>query len=244
MQRWSWWPSIPPGLPVPLVSLGSHPCPYLPGRVARDRAFLADAMPPEAYERLMDRGFRRSGNVIYQPSCRGCRSCRPVRVLVDEFSEGRRFRRCGRRNADLHVTHGRLEPTPEKFDLYHRYQRVRHGERDHLDWPGFVDFLYDTPVKTVEFCYRDATGRLIGVGICDEGARSLSSVYFYYDPDEVKRSVGTFGVLAELAYCRERNLPHYYLGFWVEGCRAMAYKNDFKPYEVLDTDGIWRSGSA
>jgi arginine-tRNA-protein transferase len=239
-QRWSRWPQIAPPVDVPLVMLGAHDCPYLPNRQARDRAFLAENVDPGAYEQLMDTGFRRSGRVVYQPSCRTCRACRPVRVDVDQFKPGKRFRRTLNRNKDITVITGQLEPTPEKFDLYHRYQSRRHGERDHLDWPGFVDFLYDTPVRTREFCYRDDGGKLLAVGICDIGRRSVSSVYFYYDATQTRRSLGTFGALWEIQYAREQRLPHYYLGFWVDGCSAMEYKTHFQPYEILGTDGTWR----
>ena len=240
-QTSSRWPTLPPPVRVPLTQLGGHPCPYLPNRVARDLAFLADAMPPAAYHRFMDAGFRRSGKVVYQPNCRACRACRPVRVRVADFRATKSLRRCQKRNADLTVTAGPLEPTEEKFDLYRRYQTTRHAATDHLDWPSFVDFLYDSPVNTREFCYRNAEGRLLAVGICDEAAgRSLSSVYFYYDPAESRRGLGTFGVLREIEHCQASDLPHYYLGFLVRGCDAMAYKGNFRPYQELGTDGTWR----
>lgn len=236
----SHWPALPPPVRVPLTQLSPHPCAYLPGREASDRAFLADAMPPELYHGFMDRGFRRSGKVIYQPTCRGCRSCVPVRVRVADFVPTRSMRRCLRRNADIIVTEGLLEPSAEKFDLYCRYQRGRHGDAGHLDWHSFVDFLYDSPVNTREFTYRDAAGRLLAVGICDLCADSLSSVYFYYDPDEPRRSLGTFGVLHEIDVCRREGMPHYYLGFWIDDCAAMAYKVNFRPFETLSGDGVWR----
>ncbi len=244
-QTMSLWPSIDPNLNATLVELGPHACPYLPGRVARDRAFLADEMSPQVYEQLMNCGFRRSGHVVYQPTCRSCRECRPVRCRVADFdvTAGKRFRRCLNRNADLTVTVGKLEPTPEKFDLYRHYQSQRHGERDHLNWPSFVDFLYDSPVETLEFCYRNGGGELMAVGICDAGPRVLSSVYFYYCPNQPRRSLGIYGALAELNYCRQTSLAFYYLGFHVEGCDAMAYKTDFRPYELLGTDGVWRQAA-
>ena len=237
----SHWPGLPPTPRVPLTTLGPHPCPYLPGREARDRAFLADRLPPRVYHDLMDRGFRRSGGVIYQPVCRGCRACTPVRVRVADFSPSKSLRRCLKRNADLTVNLGPLSATDEKFDLYRRYQTSRHGDGGgQLDWASFADFLYDSPVNSVEFAYRDGGGRLLGVGICDVCDESLSSVYFYYDPAEMRRGLGTFGVLKEIEFCRSRAIPHYYLGFWVAGCGAMAYKTNFRPYELLGGDGVWR----
>jgi arginine-tRNA-protein transferase len=95
----------------------------------------------------------------------------------------------------------------------------------------------------LEFSYRDAAGRLLGVGICDVSKLSLSSVYFYYDPEEtVRRSLGTFAALVEIETAAGRNIPYYYLGYWVDGCPAMQYKANFRPNEVLCPDGVWRPG--
>jgi arginine-tRNA-protein transferase len=68
----------------------------------------------------------------------------------------------------------------------------------------------------------------------------VSSVYFYFDPAESNRSLGNFGALVEIEYARRLKIPHWYLGFWVKGCRAMEYKANFKPHELLHSDGVWR----
>jgi leucyl-tRNA---protein transferase len=80
----------------------------------------------------------------------------------------------------------------------------------------------------------------VAVGICDRSASALSSVYFYFDPAESARSLGTFGVLHELAWARRAAINYYYLGFWVRGCAAMEYKANFRPHEVLSPEGVWR----
>ena len=92
----------------------------------------------------------------------------------------------------------------------------------------------------MEFLYRDTGGTLIGVGICDVCEESLSSVYFYFDPGERKRGLGTFSAMWEIAWAGEAGIPFYYLGYWVRGCGAMEYKANFRPCEVLGTDGVWR----
>ena len=70
--------------------------------------------------------------------------------------------------------------------------------------------------------------------------QSLSSVYFYFDPEQAGRRLGTFSALWEIEWAREMNIPHYYLGYWVAGCGAMEYKASFRPCEALGTDGVWR----
>ena len=235
------FPSHAPPVRVPLVVLADHDCSYLPGRVATSRAFFSSQLSPELYHQFMDAGFRRSGRLVYQPICRGCRACLPLRVPTDRFQPSKSQRRCWRGNQDLIITAGEPEPTDEKFALYQRYQAEWHGKRageDHRE--SFEAFLYESPVETVEMCYRNAAGDLVGVGICDVAPRSLSSVYFYHDPAESKRGLGTFAALYEIALARSLGIAHYYLGYWVSGCGAMAYKASFRPCEVLDGEGSWR----
>jgi arginine-tRNA-protein transferase len=85
-------------------------------------------------------------------------------------------------------------------------------------------------------------GKLLAVGICDVSRRALSSVYFYFDPAEYKRSLGTFGALREIAFAHDAGIPYYYLGYFIEPCRSMRYKAEFRPFELLHADGQWRVG--
>lgn len=233
------WP-VPGGLPLPSSEL--HPCAYLPGRDTRIRGISLQQMPDDAYQAFMDAGFRRSGQLIYQPLCPSCRSCQPLRVRVDDFRATRSQRRCWSKNIDLKVSIADPQPTEEKFSLYDRYQREWHGKTEPSSWEDFVSFLYVSPVTTVEFCYRDNTGSLVAVGLCDVTRVSLSSVYFYFDPDKSIRGLGTYGVLRELFHAKNELLQFYYLGYYIYGCDAMAYKSNYRPNEILDTAGVWRSG--
>jgi arginine-tRNA-protein transferase len=238
----SHWPAIPPPMSVRLTVLPEHPCPYLPGRVAQSRAIWTDRLAPEAYQHLMDSSFRRSGKLIYQPVCTGCRACQPLRVPLATFRPSKSQRRCLRRNSDMTLTVERPDPTPEKYDLYRRYLRDWHESPTEDSYDQFVSFLYGSPVRSLEFCHRDPDGRLLAVGICDIGPQSLSTVYFYFDPREARRGLGTLGALRELDFARERKLSYYYLGYWIDGCRSMEYKSELWPFEILWPDGAWRAG--
>jgi arginine-tRNA-protein transferase len=238
-QLFSAWPALSPPVKVRLVTVPEHPCPYLAGRKEQTRALLAERLPGALYHRFMDAGFRRSGEVLYQPVCRGCRQCISIRVPVARFRPSKSQRRCWRRNTDLSVSVGPARATDEKFEVYRRYLLERHG-REEPERRSFEQFLYESPVETLEFSYREGSGRLVAVGICDVSPQSLSSVYFYFDPAESRRRPGVFGALAELQWARESGIPHYYLGYWVRDCGAMAYKADYRPCEVLCGDGVWR----
>jgi arginine-tRNA-protein transferase len=78
------------------------------------------------------------------------------------------------------------------------------------------------------------------VGYVDVVPEGLSAIYFFYDPDERERSLGTYNVIAILREAAARKIPYVYLGYYVEGCRSLEYKARFRPNEVIHPDGRWR----
>jgi leucyl-tRNA---protein transferase len=246
VQKSSHWPTWP--LPVRnegITVTGKHACGYLEGKLATFRAFDAGgsgAVSGEVFQRLLDAGFRRSGPVIYQPMCAGCRECVPTRVPVEEFKATKSQRRVMRKNKDLMVRVARPEATREKWELYDRYQREWHRKKasESDDVSGFVTFLYRSPIESLEFEYRDKWGRLLGVGLTDVCPQSLSSVYFFFDPREAWRSLGTFSALYEIQWAQQMKMKYWYVGYWIKNCESMSYKSRFGPAEALGTDGVWR----
>ncbi len=219
------------------------PCPYLPDQLARYRALAMDAMPPAAYQRFMDAGFRRSGHVVYQPACRSCRACLPLRVPVADFIPRDSQRRVWRRNRDLQVAVGRPHATDEKLALYNRYNTEWHGGEE-LTLAAFAETFYASCVETLEFTYRTSDGTLIAAGLCDLTPQALSSVYFYFHPALAARGLGTYGALCEIDFARGHGLPFYYLGFWIERCPSMVYKANYRPHELLGLDGQWKPAAS
>jgi len=233
------YPALAPPVSVRLTTLQPHACPYLPGREAIDRAFDTHELPPDIYHEFMNANFRRSGRVIYQPICTGCRACMSLRVPVARFKPSKSQRRCRRHNQDLVVQIGFPSLTDEKWLLYQRYQLLRHGSAKD-DRSTFEEFLFRSPVDSVEFDYRDASGRLLAMGFCDVCPQSLSTVYFVFDPSESRRGLGTFGALREIEYALDTGIGYYYLGFWVKDAPTMAYKAGYRPCEILHPDAQWR----
>ncbi|NOS99608.1 MAG: arginyltransferase, partial [Phycisphaerales bacterium] len=219
-----------------------HPCPYLPDHVAAEQGFVIDELDADIHRALLDRGFRRSGRLVYRPVCPACRKCTQIRVPVNGFTPSRSQRRVQRRNADLTVTiDDAPRPTDEKWRLFSAYLASRHDRQMPSDFRTFVDFLYDSPTSTIEAVYR-LGDRLAGVSILDVCEGGLSSVYMYYDPELHRRSLGTFSVLWEIDHCRRRSIPYYYIGFYVPGARTMAYKAQFQPHQTLDPSQGWIPG--
>ena len=216
-----------------------HRCPYLPGQLARNLAFSASSVPPGIYHGLMDLNFRRSGSIFYRPVCRHCQQCRALRLSVDAFRPNRTQRRCWRRNQDITVEVQVPRATEEKHQLYRDYlTRCHDGEMDD-SWDGFTDFLYHSPLETIEVVYR-LGGRPVAAGILDVEPETASTVYCYFDPELRRRSLGTFNVLWTIDYCRRRRFEHLYLGYFIRDCGKMSYKANFRPCEALEADGTWQ----
>jgi arginine-tRNA-protein transferase len=206
------------------------------------QGFFARRVPPAFYRQLLDHGFRRSGTFFYHPHCANCSECRPLRVPVASFHPSRSQRRCFKHNQDLALAIAPPELTEEKFELYQRYQREKHGHVAEKDMGALRFFLYNSPVDSLEFCYRDPAGKLLAVSICDLFSDALSSVYAYYAPECRRRGLGTYTALKELEYAGRQALAYYYLGYYVQECQAMSYKASFRPCELLDATQGWRGG--
>ncbi len=215
-------------------------CPYLPHQEACSEGFvITGSMSGAVYRALMDRGFRRSGRVFYRPMCRHCNQCIPIRVPTATFAPSKSMRRVWRKNADVRVATGDRTPSDEKHELYAAYLAAQHDGTMPSNRTSFEDFLYDPPTPCREFCYYLGR-RLVGVSLLDETPGALSSIYMFFDPRERHRSLGTYSILWELAYCRSAGIAYYYLGYWVPGSRTMAYKARYQPAEILDAEGCWR----
>ncbi len=214
------------------------PCPYLKGRQARHLTLLFRHLEPGFYHALMDLNFRRMGPLVYRPECEGCKACRNLRIPVAGFRPNRSQRRCSKGNADLTIEIGPAEPTAEKHALYRRYLAHRHdGTMDGSEFE--FEVLTASTIASREYRYR-LEGRLLAVGLVDVEPGAMSAVYCYFDPDHPTRGLGVFNILRMIEDCRRQGVPYVYLGYWVAESRAMRYKADFQPCEVLDGDGVWR----
>ncbi|SEM49571.1 arginyltransferase [Halomonas caseinilytica] len=215
-----------------------HSCSYLEGREATT-LFLDPQQSPGVgvYDALTLMGFRRSGHHLYRPHCEGCNACVSVRIPVNDFSPSRTQRKLMHRNADLseHVRPAAFDA--EHYSLYAHYIRTRHSDGDMYP-PSYEQYrtfltLDQDYAKLLELRLGD---RLLAVSAFDQLEHGLSAIYTFFDPASQfeRRSLGTYAVLSLVERARHLGLPHVYLGYWIQECRKMSYKQNFRPLERLD----------
>ncbi len=221
-------------------------CGYLPDRNWSLEYEHVASLSAGEYGQRLEEGWRRFGHTVFRPRCPACTACRSLRVVVDRFRPDRSQHRARKANADdveLRIAAPRV--TRSRLALYDRYHAF---QSDFKAWPqhpakdpeSYADSFVYNPFPVEEWCYY-LGGDLVGVGYVDVLPNAMSAIYFFYEPAERHRSLGTWNVLNIIEEAARRRVPHVYLGYYVDGCRSMEYKACFVPNETLGKDGEWRA---
>jgi len=208
------------------------PCNYLNTELERLLVVHPnEQLTPPIYQQLMSRGFRRGGNDAYRPHCTLCQACQSIRIDVNDFCPSKSQKRIINKNKDLSfkwVT----TPTDHYFELYSQYitQRHKNGsmyppKEEALNTFTQCDWL---PIYFLESYLNN---KLISVAVCDKLENGLSAVYTFFSTDHNNRSLGRFNILKQIEQCRALEMKYLYLGFQIDECEAMNYKQQYLPNE-------------
>jgi arginine-tRNA-protein transferase len=168
-----------------------------------------------------------------------------LRVEVAAFQPNRSQKRTWKQNhGDVAVRVGPPSVSRARLQLYDRFHEM---QSDMKGWPehgakdvaSYRESFVLNPAFTEEWCYF-VEEHLVGVGYVDRLVDCMSAIYFFYDPALRERSLGTFNVLCLLEECQRQKMKYLYLGYYVEGCRSLGYKANFKPNQIRHADGHWR----
>jgi leucyl-tRNA---protein transferase len=225
---------------VRLFKTVEHACGYYPDRVAQN--WVIDPVAPELsrfYASALSQGFRRAGGHVYRPTCPNCQACTPTRIPVRFFQPNRTQKRCMQINRELTLSVEPAEFSEAAFALYRRYLKSRHpgGGMDQTDPADFSRFLYSDWSNTRFLAIRE-NQQLLACAVTDVTASGLSAVYTFYEPTLPRRSLGVFAILSQIQWAQRENLPHLYLGYWIDGHPKMHYKTQYQPLEKLQ-GGRW-----
>jgi arginyl-tRNA--protein-N-Asp/Glu arginylyltransferase len=97
--------------------------------------------------------------------------------------------------------------------------------------------ILSSPVDTVMVEFREPDDHLIAGCLMDRLTGGLSAVYSFFDPQEERRSLGSYVILWMIEEALRLDLDHVYLGYWVAGSPKMDYKSRFRPLEGFGPNG-------
>ncbi len=207
----------------------SMDCPYQQPYKATFYQALFRPLTDHIMELFLAAGYRRNGNSLYTMRCASCAACIPIRLVPAEFRPNRNQRRAARQNSDISVHFNSVQMTDENLQLCERFLAQRYPQKNNTALGYYSGFFLNHIVTSLELHYRK-DGRMIGNSIIDIGENWMNAVYFYFDPDEGHRGLGTFNILTMIDFCLQKKIDYLYLGYYIPGVSAMDYKARFMPY--------------
>lgn len=222
----------------------TFPCSYLPDQEERLLIAVDERLQNNrSYSLLMTEGFRRSGDQSYRPHCPNCNACQSIRVIIDEFNPSKSQKRSLKRNAHFHIkTSEHLKD--DYYPLYENYINTCH--QDGSMYPAnnkqFESFLSSKLTKQLfieTWLEHEEEKQLICVAVTDVLLNGLSAVYTFYHPEYKSHGLGVFSILTQINFCKEQHLPYLYLGYQINECKKMNYKNRYFPFEKF-VDRQWQ----
>ncbi|WP_297485316.1 arginyltransferase [Sulfurimonas sp.] len=212
-------------------------CSYLKDKEQTTHYKVIENCSKESCEELIERGFRRFGKMYFRPICSGCDECKSIKIDVENFQFSKSARRILKKAQDIKTYIQKPSLTAEHlklFDKYHRYMK----EKKKWDYTpttaqnyhnSFVNGHHDFGYEVLYFYEKE----LIGVDLIDILPAGVSSIYFYYDPDFSKYSLGKLSLYKQILYAKNANKRWIYLGYYVKECPSLSYKAEYEPYLTL-----------
>jgi arginine-tRNA-protein transferase len=223
-------------------------CSYLSNQ-QEQLAVLLSPQPIDArmYQLLIKHNFRRSGDQLYRPHCANCSACQSLRIPIAEFKPGPGQRRLLNKAA-RHGWHYQLADVPvsiaerqQLFQLFADYIAFKH--RDGVMYPASpeqLDSLLSSHWQTIKLLKLYQQQQLVAVMVVDELDTAYSAVYTFFSQHSEAFSPGKLAILYLLQLAALTKKEYLYLGYQVDGCRKMAYKQEFLPHQRYFA-GRWHS---
>jgi len=215
------------------------PCSYLPNKQER---LLISVEPQlnntEGYSWLMSQGFRRSGDQTYRPHCVNCNACQSIRIPVAYFKPSKSQKRLLKKNQHFTLNIS-TQQQDNYYPLYQQYINAIHknGAMYPPNEEQYQSFL--TCIITKQYFIETWDNEtLICVAVTDKLSDALSAVYTFYHPNYKKYALGVYSILKQIEFSQQLSKEFLYLGYQIDECKKMNYKNKYFPYQILK-DNQW-----
>lgn len=212
-------------------------CSYLQDKDQTTRYKIIDDCSNHCNQELIERGYRRFGKVFFRPECISCDECKSIKIDVNNFVFSKSARRVLKKASKIRSYIQRPSVSQEHlnlFEKYHLFMKNKKGWEYNSSTPqgyynSFVDAHNDFGYEVLYFL----DDNLIGVDLIDILQEGISSIYFYYDPDYAHYSLGKLSLYRQVLYAKKSLKSWIYLGYYVKDCPSLSYKDEYKPYLML-----------
>lgn len=220
-----------------LVGLSKpFPCSYLTKEEETLLVLQDDAgRNNRVYERLMENGFRRSGDDVYRPHCRLCSACESLRLAMDNVKFSKSQKRLINKGKRLGLTVKYARNLPESaYFLYQEYICKRHQDGGMFP-PQFSHYegIVNCDWMPILYVLVYQGEQLISVAVTDVLPSSLSANYTFFSPEFDGLALGNYSVLQQIIAAQTFNKQYLYLGYQIDTCDKMNYKTQYRPYQRL-----------
>lgn len=214
-------------------------CAYIEGLETRFHYAAIEQCKEEFYNALLERGWRRFGEMFFAPFCDFCNRCVSIRYLVGDFKPSKNHKRILRKNAHIRTEFKSPSYHIDKVALYNKYHsqmNIKKGwEYNQIDRDKYNYMFVDGRGGFgKEICFFEGE-RLVAVALVDilSAFRAMSAIYFFYDHDYANLSLGTFSILKQFEIAQDLGVKYLYPGYWIQNHGSLGYKERFKPFEYL-----------
>jgi len=219
-------------------SMLDYDCSYIEGNKTRMNYKYVYQANSKFVTAVINRGWRRFGKYFFHPICRDCNECKSLRIDVENYQISKSQKKSIKRNKNTQIILQKPTITQAHIDLYNKYH---HSKSQSDGWSyksisqkeyyeNFVEGAFEFGKEVLYII----DNKLVGVDLIDILDDGISSIYFYYDRDYARQSLGVYSMLYQIELAKKLELQWIYLGYWVDGCKAFEYKKNFKPQEILD----------
>ena len=212
-------------------------CSYIHTNIQRTHYKYINSCSSSLNSELVERGWRRFGKYFSRPICENCTSCESIKVDAKNYKFSKSARRTIKKNWDTNIFIQTPSVTTAHINLYnkfHKYKKNKNGwDYNHIEpdqyYTSFVDGFGQYGKEVLYFI----DDKLVGVDLIDVLDNGISSIYFYYDPDYIQYSLGTYSLYVQIDLAKQKELEWVYLGYYVAGNKSLEYKHKFKPSKIL-----------
>ncbi|MDR0579611.1 MAG: arginyltransferase [Campylobacteraceae bacterium] len=214
-----------------------HECSYLKGKICTMHYKYILDCPFSLNSTLVERGWRRFGLYFSRPNCKKCTECINLRIDVKNFKFSHSAKRIFKKNQNTQMIICEPSLTQKHLELYEKYHKFMSAKKGWKYYELTPKSYFELHVagcgrfgKEVLYFYEN---KMVAVDLIDFTDNGISSIYFFYDPDFFKFSLGRYSIYQQILLAQRKGLDWIYLGYYVKECPSLVYKAEYEPHQLL-----------